>query len=66
MDLEGVMLRKVIQTEKTNTIWFHLYMKSKKQNKCTNKQKQINKYREQSGGCQREGSGARQLISEGY
>ena len=36
MDLEGIMLSEISQ-RKTNTIWFHSYVESKKQNK-TNKQ----------------------------
>ena len=32
MDLEGIMLSEISQT-KTNTIWFHIYVESKKQNK---------------------------------
>ena len=35
MDLEGIMLSEISQT-KTNTVWFHLYVESKKQNKWTN------------------------------
>ena len=34
MDLQGVMLSKISQ-RKTNTVWFHLYGKYKKQNKWT-------------------------------
>ena len=47
---------------KRNTVWFHLYVESKKQNKWTNKTKQerTHRYREQTGGCQKgEGSGDR-------
>ena len=53
MNLQGVILRK-ISHRKTNTIRFHLYMDSKKQNKWTNirKQKETHRYREQTGGCQ--------------
>ena len=36
MDLEGVMLGELSQTAKMNTILFHLYVASKKQNKWTN------------------------------
>ena len=36
MDLESLMLSEISQG-RTNTIWFHLYMESKKQNKWTNK-----------------------------
>ena len=40
-----------------NTIWFYLRVDSKEQNKWTNiiKQRQSNRYREQTGGCQRRG-----------
>ena len=38
-----------------NTAWFHSYVESKKQNKCTNQRQQQqqknNKCREQTGGC---------------
>ena len=40
MDVENIMLNEVDQTKKANIIWFHLYMKSKKQNKWTNVTKQ--------------------------
>ena len=30
MDLEGIMLSEISQTRKTNTILYHLYVKSKK------------------------------------
>ena len=43
MDLEGIMLSERTQ-RKTNTICFHLYVESKKQN--NNKKKQTHKYRE--------------------
>ena len=33
MNLEGIMLNEISYTGKTDTIWFHLYMESKKQNK---------------------------------
>ena len=32
MDLQVIMLSEISQT-KTNTIWFHFYVESKKQNK---------------------------------
>lgn len=51
MDLEGIMLSEVRQT-KTNIIWFHLYVKSKRQTK-----QQARRYREQIGGGQRWGVG---------
>ena len=28
MDLTGIMLSKISQQRKTNTVWFHLYMES--------------------------------------
>ena len=30
MELEGIMLSEISQTEKTNTVWSHLYVESKK------------------------------------
>ena len=36
MDLEGIVLSEINQ-RKTNTIWFHLYVKSKEQYKQANK-----------------------------
>ena len=59
MDLEGIMLSEISQ-RKTNTVWYHLYVESKKYNKQMNitKQKQIHRYREQTNGYQWEdGSG---------
>ena len=35
MDLDGIMLSEISQT-KTNTIWYHLYVESKKYNKLVN------------------------------
>ena len=46
MDLEGILLSKICQKRKTNTVWFQLYVESKKQNK-QNK-------RETDRGCRRE------------
>ena len=37
MNLEGILLSEVSETEKTSNVWFHLYMESKKQNEWTNK-----------------------------
>ena len=50
------MLSEISQ-RKPNTVWLHLYVESKKQNKWTNitKQKLTHRYREQTGGCQRGG-----------
>ena len=36
--MEGMMLSEIRQ-RKTNTVWYHLYVESKKQNKLVNKQK---------------------------
>ena len=33
MNLEDIMLSEISQTEKKNTIWFHLYVEAKKINK---------------------------------
>ena len=39
-NLEGIMLSEISQT-KTNTVWYHLYVESKKENKLVNtKQKE--------------------------
>ena len=51
----------------TNTVWFHLYVESKKQNKWTNiiKCKQSYKCREQISGCQSsEGDGRKRETGE--
>ena len=37
IDLEGIMLSEVSQTEKDKYFWFHLHSESKKQNKQTTK-----------------------------
>ena len=38
MDLEGIILSEISQSEKkTNTVWFHLYVKFSEQNELTNK-----------------------------
>ena len=50
VDLEGVMLSEISQ-RKTNTIWFHLNVESKIQNKQT-RQKQTHRYRERTDGHQ--------------
>ena len=57
VDLEGIMLSEMSQTEKANTIWFHSFVESKKttMNKQTKKKEnEIYKFREQTDGCQRE------------
>ena len=58
--------KKNILDNKTNTVWFHLYVESKIQNKWTNitKQKQCYMYREQTGGCQRAAGGGKKEKSE--
>ena len=54
MDLEGIMLNEVSQTEnETNTIWFHLYVESEKQQT----KKWTHKYREQTSDCHSRGGG---------
>ena len=50
MDLEGIMLNEISQTEKTKTIRFHLHVESKEQNKWT-EQKQTYGLGEQTDGC---------------
>ena len=42
MDLEGIMLSE-LRERKTNTVCFHLYVESKKQNKQQIKQKQTHR-----------------------
>ena len=51
MDLEGTVLNKINQ-RKTSTVWYHLYVESKKYNKLVNKTKkqQAHRYREQTSG----------------
>ena len=48
MDLESIMLGEINQTEKGNTVWYHLYVESKKHKKLVNiiKKKQTHRYRE--------------------
>ena len=50
LDLEGIMLSEISQTNKDKTV-YHLHLESKKYNKQVNitKKKQIHKYREGSG-----------------
>ena len=57
MDLEGIMLDEISQRKKDKYCMISLYVESKKQNKWINitKQKQSNRYRGQTGGCQRRG-----------
>ena len=53
MDLKDIMLNELSQT-KTNTIWYHLYVESKKYTKLVNKTKkqQTCRYGEQTSGYQ--------------
>ena len=53
MDLEGIMLSEISQ-RKTNTVWYNLYVESKKYNKLVNvvKQRQNHRYRQQTSGYQ--------------
>lgn len=46
------VLSEVSQTEKTHTVWQHIYMESKKYNKVYKKMKQTHRYTEQTGGYQ--------------
>ena len=48
MDLEGIMLSETSQ-RKTNSVWYHLYVKSKNYNKLVNitQKKQTQRNREQ-------------------
>ena len=64
IDLADIMLSEISQT-KTNTVYFHLYVKSKKQNKTTNITKQIVRYREKISSCQRGVWGDRQNRQRG-
>ena len=51
MELEGILSSEISQI-KTNTVWFHLYIESKKCNKLVNmtKEKQTHRYREWTSG----------------
>ena len=53
--IEGIMLSKISQTEKTNTVWCQLYVESK--NKI--KWKQNHRYKEQMSGFWEEGVGVK-------
>ena len=54
MDLEGIMLSET-SLSKTNTVWFDLYVESKRENKWTNKTEATHRYREQTDVYQRGG-----------
>ena len=58
MDLEGIMLSEISQ-RKTNTVWYHLYVESKKYNRLVNitKKRQTHRYRAQTSGYQGGGEG---------
>ena len=56
MDLKGVMPSEISQ-RKTNTVWYHLYVESKKKIQQINeykKRKQTHRYREQTRSYQEE------------
>lgn len=55
MDLGDIKLGEISQ-RKLNTVWFHLYVASKKQRKWTKEQDRTHKDREQIGNYQRGGS----------
>ena len=67
IDLEDIALGKMSDREIQILYAFNFYMKSKKQNKWTNitKQKQTQKYREQTLGYFRGKGGCRGEIGEG-
>ena len=51
--MEGIMQSKISQ-RKINTVWFHLYVETKKTNKWASITKQESqRYRQQTSGCQR-------------
>ena len=54
-DWETVILSKIRQKEKENTIWHHSRVKSKIQMNTSTKQKQTHRHREPTCGCQWEG-----------
>ena len=58
MGLKGNIVSKIRQ-RRTNAVWFHLHIESKKQSNLTNrtKRKQTYKHREQHGSCQRKEGG---------
>ena len=49
MDLEGIILSE-INKRKTNAVWYHLYVESKKYNKLVNITKKKQAHREQTSG----------------
>ena len=64
MDLEGIVLIE-ISRRKTNSIWFHLYVESKEQNKQQIKLKQTHKHRKQTDKWQRGGVWGTRWKAEG-
>ena len=54
MALKGIMLSQLSQTENDNTVWYDLYMESKKHNKLVTitKKNQVHMYRGQICGYQ--------------
>ena len=62
MELQGIMLSEISQI-KTNTMWFHLYTESKRQNKWINRKSY--RHREQTGGCQRGRGWVGREVAEG-
>ena len=66
MDLQGIMLHEISQTERQILYDFTYmwYLKYKRNNK-HNKIKQIYRYTEHTGGCQRERTGDKKEIGEG-
>ena len=64
MDLEGIRLNEINQ-KRISTIWFHLYVESKKQNKTNNtKQRQSYWPKKQTDGCHRGRDGGKGKKSE--
>ena len=70
MDLQGIMLSEMSQTE-TNTMWYHLCVETEKYDKLVNKTKEA-KLTDMSGYQWREGSGKGEMgegskcITTGY
>ena len=62
MDLEGIVLSEISQ-RKTNTVWYHLYVESKKYNKLVNIIKKPT-HREQTSGYQWEGERGNIRVGE--
>ena len=58
------MLSEISQTA-INTVWFHLYVESQKQNKWTRVTQNSHRYREQIGDFQKGGDGKRSDAGSG-